>query len=478
MSESLKEKTAKGLLWGGISNGMQQLLNLFFGIFLARLLTPDDYGMVGMLSIFTAIAGTIQEGGFITALTNRKKTSHKDYNAVFWFSSIMGVSMYTILYFCAPIIAEFYNQPELVQLSRFSFLGFVIASISIAPYAYLFKNLKAKESAIISLSALSISGIIGIFLAYNGFAYWSIVGQSLTFITIITTLRFYYSKWHPTLSFSIIPIKEMLGFSSKLIITNLFNVINSNLFSVLLGKFYNEKEVGFFNQANKWNIMGHSLISGMINGVAQPTLTTLCQEKGRQLNALRKMLRFTAFVSFPAMFGLGFTAFEFITITITEKWASSVLIMQILCIGGAFYPINNLLSNLIISRGKSSIYMWNTITLSLIQLCAAFILYPYGLNLMLYVFVFINIAWMFVWVFFVKKEIGLTSFILIKDIIPYLFLTTIIVIGTHFITVEITNIALRLFTKIFIVGISYISILWILKSTILQETITFIFKRE
>ena len=156
LHSSLKEKTAKGLFWGGVSNGVQQLLNLFFGIFLARLLTPADYGMVGMLTIFSAMASILQEGGFISALTNRKTTEHKDYNAVFWFSTLMGISLYTLLYMASPYIAEFYRQPELTALARLSFLGFLISSTNVAPRAFLFKHLKTKENAIISFVSLTL----------------------------------------------------------------------------------------------------------------------------------------------------------------------------------------------------------------------------------------------------------------------------------------------------------------------------------
>ena len=132
MSESLKEKTAKGLFWGGFSNGIQQLLNLFFGIFLARLLNADDYGMVGMLTIFIAVAGTLQESGFTNALTNKREVTHKDYNAVFWFSTLTGITMYILLFLSAPLIADFYDKPELVPLARYLFIGFLISSSATA----------------------------------------------------------------------------------------------------------------------------------------------------------------------------------------------------------------------------------------------------------------------------------------------------------------------------------------------------------
>ena len=476
--QSLKDKTAKGLFWGGVSNGVQQLLNLLFGIFLARLLTPADYGMVGMLTIFTALASILQEGGFISALTNRKKTEHKDYNAVFWFSILMGTSLYTLLYICAPLIADFYQQPELTDLARLSFLGFLISSTNVAPRAYLFKHLKTKENAIISFFALTISGVIGITLAANGFAYWGIAIQTIAYTTSITILSYYFSGWKPSFKIDFTPIKEMIGYSSKLIVTHTFHIINANLFSVLLGKFYTEKEVGFFSQANKWNTMGTTTINGMMTSVAQPVLASISDDKDYQLKALRKMLRFTAFVSFPAMFGLSLAGPEFITLAITDKWLPSAQMMQILCVGGAFLPISNLFSQLLLSRGHSSTYMWCTIVLSLLQLATAYITYPYGLQMMLYAFITVNICWTLVWLHFVHREIGLKLYEYLKDISPYLLLSGALTLSAHYATHFIESIGIRLICKILGVGGSYFITLWLLKSVILQESIAYFLNRR
>lgn len=479
MSESsLKEKTAKGLFWGGFSNGAQQLLNLAFGIVLGRLLDASDYGMVGMLTIFSAIASALQEGGFVSALTNRKEVCHKDYNAVFWFSILCSITIYILLFFAAPLIADFYKIPELIPLSRFSFLGFVIASMSIAPRAYLFKNLKIKETTLISISSLGISGTVGILLAANGFAYWGMATQSITFVTVMTILNFYFSHWRPKLEFDFKPIREMIGFSSKLIITNIFNIINNNLFSVLLGKFYSAQEVGNFAQANKWNGMGHTLITGMINGIAQPVFTSVVDDRARQLAIFRKLLRFTAFISFPAMLGLSLVSKELIVITVGAKWLPSAYILQILCIWGAFIPIINLFSNLIISRGHSSIYMWNAICLSVLQLIAVCGMYPYGLEWMLRIFVIINISWLFVWFGFVRREIQLTLYAMLKDLSPYLLLSATLVIGTYYMTLPIENLYLSMAAKVALVAGFYALILWRLQSVIFRESIEFLLKKK
>ena len=475
---SLKDKTAKGLLWGGLSNGVQQLLNLFFGIFLARLLTPADYGMVGMLTIFSALASILQEGGFISALTNRKKTEHKDYNAVFWFSLLMGISLYTLLYIAAPFIADFYGQPLLTDLARLSFLSFLISSTNVAPRAFLFKHLKTKENAIISFLSLSISGIAGIALAANGFAYWGIAIQSIAYTLSMTIFSYYFSGWLPSWKIDFTPIQEMIGYSSKLIVTHAFHVLNANLLSVILGKFYTEKEVGYFNQANKWNTMGYTTINGMITSVAQPVLSSISDDKGYQLKALRKMLRFTAFVSFPAMLGLSITAPELITITITDKWLPSARMMQILCIGGAFLPISNLFSQLLLSRGHSSIYMWNTIALSFSQLMVALVLYPYGIYQMLYAFVAIQTGWLLIWSYWVHREINLTIWTWLKDVSPYLLLSVTLTLISHYATQGIESTIIRFVCKMLCVAVPYLLVLWILKSVILREAIEFLLHKK
>ena len=476
--QSLKQKTAKGLFWGGLNSSIQQLLGLLFGIVLGRLLDRSDYGMIGMLAIFPAIASALQESGLVAALANREKVSDKDYNAVFWFSISCGATLYVLLYLSAPLIADFYDTPELTSLARFSFLSFFIASFGIAPRAILFRNLKVKENTIISLSSLFVSGMVAIILAANGFAYWGIAIQTMVFVLIGTMLNWYFAHWKPSFRIDFSPIKEMFGFSSKMLITQIFIIINQNLFSVLLGKFYTKQEVGDFSQANNWNNKGHALITGMINGVTQPVLASVANDPQRQAAVFHKMLRFTAFISFPAMLGLSLVSKELIIITITEKWLPSADILQLLCIWGAFIPGINLFSNLLISRGHSSIYMWSTISLSLLQIAAVCAIYPYGLEWMLRIFVIINIGWLFVWFRFVKREIGLRLRDMLKDISPYLSLSIVLVVSTHYATQPIENLYLNMAAKIIMVAGLYALVLWKLQSTIFRESIEFLLKKK
>lgn len=478
MSETLKEKTAKGLFWGGLSNGLQQLLGLLFGIVLARKLTQDDYGMVGMLTVFSSIASALQEGGFISALNKKKEIGQKDYNAVFWFSFLCGIILYAVLFFCAPLIAQFFKEPALVPLARYVFLGFVITSLGIVPRAVLFRNLKTREAAITSFSALTISGIVGVVMALNGMAYWGIATQTIVYVSLFTLFNYYFSGWRPSPKIDLKPIREMIGFSSRLVVTNVFNILNINLFSVIFGHFYTKTDVGNFSQARKWTDMGSILITNMLFGIAQPVFARVDEDRPRQLNIFRKLLRFTAFVSFPAMFGLCIISQEVVVIAITEKWLPSVPFMQLLCIGAAFTPVATLFFNLLISRGRSDIYMWGTIGLSITQLGAVFLVSSLGMMAMVRTFVAINILWIFVWWHFVRKEIGLHLKNMIGDQIPYLLLSVVLCVAAYYLCASIGNIYLRLGAKVIFVGALYSLALWGSGSVIFKESIHFLLRRK
>lgn len=475
---ALKGKTAKGLFWGGLSNAIQQLLNLFFGIFLARILSANDYGMVGMLTIFVLIANALQESGFTAALANKREVSDNDYNAVFWFSFLMGLCMYAILFFCAPLISAFYNKPQLTSLSRFLFLSFLISSTGIAHNAVLFRNLMVKQKALSQILALILSGTIGVIMAMNKMAYWGLAMQSVIYIATLNICYWFFSPWRPTLHIDFHPLKGMIVFSSKILVTNIFSQVNNNIFSVLLGKFYTTAEVGFYTQASKWNFMGHSLISGMVNSVAQPVLSEVNDQKNRQLSVFRKMLRFTSFIAFPALFGLACIAPELITIAITDKWKQSIEMLQILCIWGSVLPIIILYSNLLISKGKSNIYMCNTIVIGLLSLLVLLLIYPYGIFTMIVVFVSLNIAWLFVWHYFVWKEIGLSLWGALKDMIPFAVVAFISVFIANEVGKYIPNIYIELASKIIIAATVYIFIMWLSKAQVFKESIQYLLKRK
>ncbi len=476
--ESLKQKTAKGLLWGGFSNGLQQLLGLAFGVILARKLSQEDYGLVGMLAIFSAVAACMQEGGFIAALNRKKEVSQRDYNAVFWMSILTSVCFYLLFFFTAPLISRFYGEPRLTALARYSFLSFLFVSFSIAPRAYIFRNMMVRQSSIIALVSMALSGVVGVVMAYQGYAYWGLATQNIVFTLSVSVLNYYFSGWRPTFRIDLRPAKELLGFSSKLIVTNIVTAANANILSVLLGRYYKASEVGDFTQANKWNTMGHSLITNMLYSIAQPVLAKTDDDRLRQKQVFRKLLRFTAFVSFPVMLCLALVSEEFIVILITEKWLASAHILRVLCLAGAVMPVSYLFSNLLITRGHSSTYMWCSLGLCAAQLLGVGLCVPYGIGRMVQVYALLNIGWVGVWFCFSHREIDLRLSEALRDVAPYVLLSVAIVCVVHWLTADIGNLYVCLTVKVLTVAVAYCAALWLLGSAIFREMIMFVTKRK
>lgn len=475
---SLKERTAGGMLWGGLSNGLMQLIAAVFGIVLLRHITPEDQGKVAMLNIFAAIASALQESGFIAALCNKKEPTNEEYNAVFWFNLMVSASLYIILWFCAPLIAEFYGDNDLITLARVLFLGFLLSGFGTVQRAYLFGHLMVRQTSICSLTAMLLSGIVGVTMAVCGFAYWAIVTQAVCFVLFTQIMAWHFSPWRPTLSINLAPAWKMFGFSSKLMLTNIVNICNLHAFSVLLGKFFGEYTAGIYTTARGWDDKASSTITGMVTSVAQPTLAQVTEDIGRYRQVFRKMLRFVCFVSFPAMLGLGLVAQEFILLTVGEKWRESALLLSLLCIHGAFVPITTLYSNLTISRGRSGVNMGCTIGQCLAVWAGLILLYPYGMLPMVIYFVALNVAWLAIWQWWAWRLTGLTFMDALKDIMPFLIFTLAVLAVTWWLTSGITNLWLLLISRIIITAILYGGIMWVSGAKIIREAIQYIVKRK
>ena len=401
--DNLKEKTAGGLLWGALNSGSMQILNALIGFVLARLLDPADYGIVGMLTIFIAIAGNLRDSGFASALVNLKRITDNDYNAVFWFNLLSSFAIYVLLFFCAPLIADFYHQPALVSLSRVIFLSFVISSFGLSHSAYLNRNMLNKEKALITLVAMIVGGLVGILAAVGGLRYWALAWQSLTYITLVSIGRFYYSAWRP------------------------------------------------------------SAIEG---------------EEERQLRVFRKLMRFTAMLGFPALFGLSFVAKEFIFVTLSAKWADSVPLLQMLCVSGAFMPFYTIYQNLCIGRGRSDLYMWGTLSLVLAQLLLITGLHTFGVTTMVAAYALLNIFGLLIWQGFAKRLIHLRFLQALADILPFAGASVAAILIAYGLTFFLSNIYLLLTLRIILVGGIYFGILKLFRVRLLEEALDYFRKRR
>jgi O-antigen/teichoic acid export membrane protein len=520
---SLKQKTAQGLIWGGFSNGVVQLLQAVFGVWILNIITPEDSGKVAALVIFSNIASVLQESGFTAALANKREPTHEEYNAVFWFNVIVGITLYIILFFAAPFIADFYHEPVLCPLGRFAFLSFVFSCFGTAQRAYLFGHLMVKQSSIMQMASIIISGIAAVCMAYAGLAYWGLAAQSLVYVASVTAFAWYFSPWRPTfpamqeemnnegmknekyrlpetleelpvqkrksyfsffiLSFITVlsPAWKMFGFSSKLLVNSLAFQLNNNAFGVLLNRFFPGGYIaGIFDNARKWDDRAISTIGGMVQGVAQPVLRDAAVGESGLVPAFRKMLRFTCFVSFPCLLGLALIAEDFIVLLVGEKWHESALLMSLLCVYGAFNPVVTLYSNLVISRGRSTINMIIGLVNCFLVWGSIITLHAFGLELreMVIFYVVLNIAWLFVWQACTHRLIGLCWWHAFKDIAPFFVFAFGVMALSWWLTAEMNISWTRMFLRIAVAAALYVGSLWLARAQILRESIDYIFHKK
>lgn len=472
---TLKEKTAQGLLWGGLNSGIQQIVGLAFGIVLGRLLSPSDYGMMAMISIFSLVATALQDSGFRTALTNIEHPKHEDYNSVFWFNIIMASSLYVILFLAAPFIGEYYHTPRVVPLCRYAFLSIVIASFGTAQSAYLFKHLRAKQQAEAGALAVILSSLTGVGMAFAGMAYWSLATQGLVYVGINTLLQWHFSPWRPSIhGITFAPVRRMFRFSCKILATTIMTHVNNNVLNILLGHYFTPRDTGNYNQAYQWNTKCYSLVQSMVAQVAQPVLVSLNGEEGRQKDVFRKMMRFTAFITFPLLFGFGLVAKEFIVTAIGEKWLASAQLIQILCLSGATMPLSTLFSNMIISKGRSGTFFWCTFTLGLVQIATMIMIWPMGIRTMVIAYTLLNTSWLLVWLFFVRRLIGYGYWMFFCDVMPFALAAAGVMGVAYVATMPLSNMIALLITRFIIAVVLYYVVMKLARVKILAECERFV----
>ena len=431
--------------------------------------------MMAMISIFSLVATALQDSGFRTALTNIEHPKDEDYNSVFWFNIIMASSLYLILFFAAPLIGEYYHTPRVVPLCRYAFLSIVIASFGTAQSAYLFKHLRAKQQAEAGALAVILSSLTGVGMAFAGMAYWSLATQGLVYVGINTLLQWHFSPWRPSIhGITFAPVRRMFRFSCKILATTIMTHVNNNVLNILLGHYFTPRDTGNYNQAYQWNTKCYSLVQSMVAQVAQPVLVSLNGEEGRQKDVFRKMMRFTAFITFPLLFGFGLVAKEFIVIAIGEKWLASAQLIQILCISGATMPLSTLFSNMIISKGRSGTFFWCTFTLGLVQIATMVLIWPMGIRTMVIAYTLLNTSWLLVWLFFVRRLIGYGYWMFFCDVMPFALAAAGVMGLAYVATMPLSNLIALLISRFIIAVVLYYVVMKIARVKILAECERFV----
>lgn len=474
MAESLKQRAAKGLFWGGMNNVVQQIVGLVFGVILSRLLMPADYGMVAMIAVFQLVGNALQDSGFRTALVNEKAPADEDFNAVFWFNISAATLLYALLFVCSPLIARFYGVGQLTWLCRYAFLALVINSFATSQVAWLHRNLRMKQMAKAGMTAVVVSCLTGAAMAFAGCSYWSLVTQNIVYVSVSGAMMWHYSEWRPSCrNITMRPVLRMMRFAMGVLATNIATHINSNVLNVLLGRLCGTVSAGLYNQAWQWNTKGQNIVQNMLSLVAQPVLVDMRDERERRLNALRKMVRFTVFLSFPLMLGLGLVAREFIVLLLTDKWLPSAAYIQIMCVGGAVAPLSALLSGMVLSDGRSGLYFCGTSLLGVTLLLATITFHPLGLMAMVQAYTITVCLWLFVWFAMVRLLANYSVWHFCSDTIPFALAAVVTMVLTHYATLPITSLWLLLVARIVMAATLYCAVMLIAKVDIMREVLQF-----
>ena len=374
MEKSVRTQLVNGVVWNFIEKVLIKVVTFAIGIILARLLSPSDYGLIGMLAIFIAVSNAFIEGGFAKALIQRQDCCDLDYSTAFVSNVGMYILIYVLMYVSAPWIADFYDEPLLTDLTRVLSLNFILGSFNIVQRAKLMAAVDFKSLAKINVVSTIVGGLLGVVMAYMGLGVWALVGQTIGSTLVLTFLFPFFSKWNPSIRFSKESFHHLFGFGSKLMITSIYAVLFNNISTLCIGKFYKSHQLGFYSRATQFSELIAITVNDVLGTVTFPVLSSLQDEKDKLIYVYRKALLYTALVIFPVMVLCALLARPIIVILLTEKWLPCVILAQWLFLARMFTPLSALNMNILNAVGRSDLYMkldFAKAPLTIICLCIA-----------------------------------------------------------------------------------------------------------
>lgn len=351
----LRKKTIHGLVWSAISQVGQQISQILIAVILARLLSPDDFGLLGMATVFTGFVAIFGELGISSALIQKQDINEEHLSSAFWLNIFTGILLTLIFIMGSSAIARFYNRPELKLIMFALSFNFVFTSFAIVQRTILTKDMNFKALATRDMLAFVISGILGIYLAYNGYGVWSLVYQLFSFTVISSILLWVVSKWRPKFIFSISAIKDILGFSLNLTGFNIVNYFARNIDQLLIGKFLGAQALGFYSLAYKMMLYPLQNISMVANRVMFPAFSKIQHDLENVRNIYLRMVKAASLITFPLMFGLFIIAPELINVILGPKWQAVAILIKIFCVCGMVQSIGVISGNIFLSQGRADI---------------------------------------------------------------------------------------------------------------------------
>jgi teichuronic acid exporter len=472
---NLKKIALRGVAWSLFDKIINQVGNFILLIYLSRILSPADFGLIAMLAIFLAVAQSLIDSGFSQALIQKSQSvTEADLSTVFYVNFAVAILLYCLLYVAAPYIAGFYNQPELTSLSRVLFIVVIINAISLVPRSKLMIEVDFKTQGLINSVAMLVSTSVAIYMVHNDFGYWALVGMNLAKVLVNSILLIVYSKWYPKWLFSIESFKTLFSFGSKLLIAGVLATTVQNLYSILIGRYFNATQVGYFQQGYNYTNMLSGTLTSVVQGVTFPIMSSIQEDKNRLIQMYTKVMGIVVFVTFPVFVGFAAVSEEFVLIFLGENWVPIIPILIILSFARLITPISSLNLNILNARGRSDLFLKTDLSKLPMTIIALFIAIPYGIVgvaiaqlITTFISFFINAYYPGkLFEFGAKKQLIQISPILIASIFMYLAVSL----------VELDSLSLQLVIKIMVGALAYILACWVLNVTALKEIILIIKK--
>lgn len=445
MHSYINNQAVRSVIWSAMERFSVQSIQFILTVILARLIAPAEFGLIAMLSIFMQVAQSFVDSGFSNALIQKKNRSEIDFATVFYFNCAISIAAYLALYISAPYIARFYSEPILSDICKWIGLNLIIQGIAVVQVAKLTIDLNFKTQAKASLVAITISGALGLFFAYNGYGVWALVIQSLLNATINTLLLFVYTKWKPTLEFSWSSLKSMFAFGSKLLLSGLLHTIYTNLYSLVIGRKYKAVDLGYYNQANQIARFPSVSLMAVITRALYPIQCKNQDNYQLLQQSFIKYLRMSCFLVFAVMAGIASLSEPLVLFLLTDKWIAIAPILSVLCVGYMFTSITVLNNQILNVRGRSDLFLKVEIIKKVVGVVILVATVPYGVVIICLGILLYNICDMLLVIYYSKKIIHIGYIKQAKAIIPI----TITISVTGLLTYIYVNLVNNLYIQFF-----------------------------
>lgn len=472
MSENLKKDTTKGVFWSLIERFGTQGVQFLVMLVMARLLSPNDYGVVGMLVVFVAIAQAFVDGGFSQALIRKKDRTKVDNSTVFYFNIVVSVLIYLIFYLFAPCVSTFYNMPTLTPFMRVICLSIIINAFGVVQRALFNANIDFKAQAKASLIAIVISGAIGITLAFRGFGPWALVWQQLSNLVVNTLFLWIYSEWRPILAYSWKSFNELFSFGSKLLATSLLNAIYNNIQTIVIGKLYAAKSLGLYTRAAHFADLPSQQFTSVFMRVTFPVLCKVQDDLERLTSVYRRMLRVSAYIVFPLLIGMAAVAHPMIEVFIGKQWIECAYMLQIICFAEMWYPIHAINLDILQVSGRSDLFLKIEIYKKIVSLALLAISAPFGIIAMCYSNLLSSLICLYINTYYSSKILGISLLSQLKDLFPTISLAMVMFVIVQVVIFFISNVFAQLVVGVIVGVIFYISLSYILRFSEFKELIS------